>query len=216
MVSKLKQRYLSESDIDRIEKLIGEIEKKTSGELVLAIVPVSDSYFRIRLVGALSGWLLGSCGLYVMECSQHFGFPLSKVLCIQLFAMGLGIILSYFPLLGRRLVPLRIRARNVHREALARFTSLGLNSTRQHTGILVLVSLFEQQVHIIADSGIHRKVPSGYWKTVSDGIAAGFKTNNAAEAVTKALETMGSLLSEHFPPEPNNPNELSNRVRFLT
>ena len=59
----------------------------------------------------------------------------------------------------KRLVASKNRiAEAVHILALASFSEYGLHYTREHTGILILVSLLEHRVEVLADRGINAKV----------------------------------------------------------
>lgn len=214
MVTEFTKRYFSEGDCTQIENQIAEIEKKTSGEIVVALVPTSDSYFRIRLMGALSGGFAATCIALFIEYQGHWGYAFWKLFLIQLFGIFSGITLSYWPVFARILVPKYIRTRNVHREALAQFTALGLHATKEHSGILILLSVFERSVEILADRGIHSKVDAGYWKKHTDKIAEGFSSKQPAAHLAEVLKEIGNKLADHFPPDPLNPNELSNKVRF--
>ena len=54
----------------------------------------------------------------------------------------------------------------VHILALASFSEHGLHYTRDHTGILILVSLVEHRVEVLADRGINAKVEKRTWDEI--------------------------------------------------
>lgn len=215
MVKDFKKRFFSEEECAKIEKKIEEIEKKTSGEVMVVLTPTSDSYLRARLLGGAIGWVLASTFIALEELVAHWGLPATKILALQCLGIAIGQCLSFVPSIARFLVPKAILARNVHRESLAQFSALGLHATKMHTGILVLLSIFERRVEIVADRGIHSKVGSDYWKAQSDLISSGFKEKSPASGLLSSLDQMGSQLAEHFPPDPNDTDELPNKVRFL-
>jgi putative membrane protein len=51
----------------------------------------------------------------------------------------------------------------VQEAAIAHFFNHGLYRTRDKTGLLVLLSVFERRVWILADRGINAKVPQSEW-----------------------------------------------------
>ena len=100
----------------------------------------------------------------------------------------------------------------VHTLALASFTDQGLHHTRDHTGILILISLLEHRVEVLADRGINEKVSPGTWDEIVHSITAGIKSGNASDAFCKAIERCGDILAAHFPRQADDKDELPNRL----
>jgi putative membrane protein len=100
----------------------------------------------------------------------------------------------------------------VHTLALASFTDKGLHHTRDHTGILILISLLEHRVEVLADRGINEKVSSGTWDEIVHSITAGIKSGHASDAYCKAIERCGDILATHFPRQTDDKDELPNRL----
>jgi putative membrane protein len=100
----------------------------------------------------------------------------------------------------------------VHLRSLAAFTAQGLHYTRAHTGILILASLLEHRVEVLADKGINEKVPVGTWDEVVQILTRGLKTRNACDAYCKAIERCGDILAQHFPRPPDDQDELGNKL----
>jgi putative membrane protein len=89
----------------------------------------------------------------------------------------------------------------------------GLHRTQGRTGILLFVSLLEHRVQVLADQGINDRVPSGTWDEVVQGIVAGIRADRPAEALCRAIEQCGELLTHHCPSgSGRNPNELPDRL----
>jgi putative membrane protein len=100
----------------------------------------------------------------------------------------------------------------VHLRSLAAFTAQGLHYTRAHTGILILASLLEHRVEVLADKGINEKVPAGTWNEVVQILTIGLKSGNACDAYCKAIERCGEILAQHFPRPPDDKDELANKL----
>ena len=66
------------------------------------------------------------------------------------------------------LVPKSIANANVRRRASEQFLAQNLHTTTGRTGVLIFVSVAEQRVEIIADSGIDARVPKGTWQNIVD------------------------------------------------
>ena len=78
--------------------------------------------------------------------------------------------------------------------------------------MLVLISVFEHRVWILADQGINAKVPEGQWDDIVKMITAGIKQKRPADAICEALEKIGALLKAHFPIKPDDTDELKNLI----
>ena len=92
------------------------------------------------------------------------------------------------------------------------FYKLGMNETRDKTGIIIYVLLKEQKFYILADSGINEKVEQSTWDKVRDEMQTHFKIGNFGKGVVIGVEKVGNILAEHFPIKFDDTNELSNKV----
>ncbi len=93
-----------------------------------------------------------------------------------------------------------------------------MHATREHSGVLIFVSLLEREVRIIADKGICQKVPQEKWNAIASDLAKGFSPSSELSESSALLATVkkcGDLLKEHFPPLAENPNELKDTVTIL-
>lgn len=94
------------------------------------------------------------------------------------------------------------------------FNHLKMYQTRHRNAVLVYLAPMSRKLAIIGDSAIDAKVGDGYWddevKQLADALAQG----RAAEGVVHAVERIGRKLAEHFPPEADDANELSNDISY--
>lgn len=114
---------------------------------------------------------------------------------------------SVLPLLSKREKRTVLR-----RRAVREFAKLGIQNTRDRTGVLIMVSIEERMVQILAGTGINSIVPENTWSSMVQCITEGIKAGNPAHGILKAVEDIGKLLSEHFPIKSDDSNELSNEV----
>ena len=77
---------------------------------------------------------------------------------------------------------------------------------------MILVSLLEHRVEVLADRGINQKVAQGTWDEVVHIITAGIKSGQACDAFCKAIERCGDILATHFPRQADDKDELPNRL----
>ncbi len=100
----------------------------------------------------------------------------------------------------------------VEEAALTGFFKEGLYRTRDETGVLVFISVFEHKVWILADRGINEKVSEDQWDDIVKIIVDGIKHNRPAESICEAVAKIGDLLKMHFPIGPDDTDELKNLI----
>jgi putative membrane protein len=125
---------------------------------------------------------------------------------------ALGFLLICIPAVKGRLIAKHRITDAVHSRGLAAFTAHGLHHTKAHTGILLLVSLLEHRVVVLADRGINEKVPPGTWDEVVQMLTAGLKSGNGCDAFCRAIQRCGAILAQHFPRSADDVDELANKL----
>ena len=89
---------------------------------------------------------------------------------------------------------------------------MGVDKTRDNTGILIFFLLDERQFYILADKGINEKVEPKTWDSIKNEMQKMFLKGNFSKGIIHGVEEVGKILSTHFPIKPDDTNELSNRV----
>ncbi|NOX17347.1 MAG: TPM domain-containing protein [Chlorobi bacterium] len=92
------------------------------------------------------------------------------------------------------------------------FYKLGMNETRDKTGILIFILLADKKFYILADSGINDKVEQTVWDEIRNEMQNQFKAGNYLDGILYAIEEIGNILARFFPIKPDDTNELSNKV----
>lgn len=203
----------SAEDRAKIKAAITLAEKNTSGEIVPLVVAESGSYAWIHWAYALLGVFVASAMIVQWNKSGNWPIELNEALLLQALGAGIGLLCSTIPWLKRVSIPKRTKNHHVQVAAFAHFLSEGIHHTRDHTGILIFISAFERQVHILGDKGIHEKLGQDFWHEQVGQVAAGLRSGNASDALVAAITTMGNKLAEHFPAMPGDTNELSDDLR---
>ena len=96
--------------------------------------------------------------------------------------------------------------------ALNEFYNLGMDKTRDKTGILLFILLKEKRFQILADTGINSKIEQKAWDDIALGLSDYFKNGNYLEGVVNTVGEMGKILSNHFPKKADDWDELSDEV----
>ena len=100
----------------------------------------------------------------------------------------------------------------VQERAIKAFYEKGLQKTRDKTGVLFFLSLFEHKVWVLADEGIYAKISQEELQQFADEIARSIKQKQAAETLCTEIRRAGDILTHHFPIRPDDINELRDEV----
>jgi putative membrane protein len=206
----------SEQDMNMIRAAVEAAERRTRGEIVPMVVPVSARY---RDVSYLAGLILALVVLAVLSVDhgwgrwqwtgRHPGWMIVWVLA----AYGLGNFIGRFPPIIRLLTSDERMAMKVRLRAERAFYEEGLHKTKEGTGILIFLSLLERRVEILADQAIDARVPPGTWDMLVRDLVQGIRTDRQTEAFCDVIRRCGDLLAIHFPTHGgDNPNELPDEL----
>lgn len=108
--------------------------------------------------------------------------------------------------------PRKLRDLTLEEFALAEFQHLGMEKTRDRTGILLLIILAERKFQILADAGIHHKVAQDVWDAIAAELSNHFKKGEYLTGIIDSIRQMAAILSRHFPRKSDDTDELSNEV----
>ena len=96
--------------------------------------------------------------------------------------------------------------------ALKEFKRLGMEKTRDRTGVLVMLIMSERKFQIIADEGINSKVAPGTWERLASEMSGHFRLGNYVYGICDTIDSVGRELQEHFPRHHDDRDELPNEI----
>jgi len=211
----LVENFLNKAEQERVQAAVSEAEKKTSGEIVPMIVPASYHYPMADVLGGASIALPVSIVLTYILGSMLWVGPTNMWVFMGIF----GVAFVVFHRVVQRVWPLKrifISDREIDEEvqeaALTGFFKEELYRTRDETGILIFISVFEHRVWVLADRGINAKVEKGQWDSIVAHIVSGIKNGQPADAICEAVKDVGTILAEHFPVREDDVDELDNLI----
>lgn len=92
------------------------------------------------------------------------------------------------------------------------FDRLGMARTAARNGVLILIAPKSRNFAVIGDQAVHEKCGDAFWREVADAMAEKFRRGEFTEGVVHGVERAGALLTEHFPVQPGDRNELPDDV----
>lgn len=96
--------------------------------------------------------------------------------------------------------------------ALKEFYKLGMDKTKDKTGVLVFILFKERKFQIIADEGINNKISQEKWTKITNLLIEDFKQERFKDGIIKALDEIKQVLIEEFPRKSDDVDELSNDI----
>jgi putative membrane protein len=211
----LMERFISKADQHKIETCVHEAESHTRGEIVVMVVPASYHYPMAGLLGATAFSFpiavaltpaLG--GLFWAGPSNLWVFLAALIPLFVVFHEAV----KRVHVLKRRFIRGKEMEEEVREAAHIQFFRKGLYRTREETGVLIYISVFERRVSVLGDRGINAMIPETHWNGVVATIVQAIKDGRPAEGICQAVSEVGTILQKKFPIRRGDQNELENLI----
>jgi len=96
--------------------------------------------------------------------------------------------------------------------AVENFFELGMEKTKDKTGVLIYLLISDKKFQIIGDEGVNKRVSKEFWDILAMKVAEYFRSDKFVEGICYAVDEVGKILKREFPMKPGDTNELSNDV----
>ena len=216
----------SESDRELVSAAIAAAEANTAGEIVVIVSSEENRYpatalsvaallaLSAPLIAVLLGWSPG--GMFpdwgAIDPTTHEIRTIEAFIVTQTLIFTALLALLNYTRLGRMLTPSGLRRDRVHRAALTQFKARGLEATEGRTGVLIYVAEPEHIAEVIADTAVFAKVSPDHWGATIVALIDGIKAGKPADGMVAAIGLAGGVLAAHFPPLPDDVNELPDHL----
>ena len=185
---------------------VDAIEAQTSAEIIVCLRGASGRY---RDADYLFGFLsaLGALAVLLLQ-----GRPAPAVTLpagvVAGFFLGTALSANLAPL-RRLLLFRRRRLQEVRTAARAEFVDMGVSRTRDRTGILLYISMFERRVEIVADIGVDPGALGPEWKAAVTALEESLTPRPDVERLLAAMRALGPVLGRGLPrsSEDDEPDE---------
>ena len=204
----LAKNFLSEDEQRQVEACVREVEAETAAEVVPYIAAASHHYPRAELAGSMAAAVFAALIVSLLLDQSLWAF-LITLAATQVLAQQL---LRRYPALKRPFLSPAEVDEEVEEATIKAFYQNGLYRTRDATGIIIYISVYEHRAWVLADEGIDARVDPAVWQQVVDDLTTGIKAGQRAEALCTAVARCGELVREHFPRRADDENELSDLI----
>jgi putative membrane protein len=189
-------RLFGPAEREEIARAVREAEARTAGEIVVSVVPRCDAYANALWKGATLGALAAAVAAAVVRALTDLwiGWLPAWLALPAAGGAAAGYLLALAPAVRRWLVTAEVLDERAQEEAAVEFLRAEVFRTRDRTGILLFLALFERRVVVLGDAGINARVAAGEWESIVADVVAGIRAGRPAAAVVEAVRRCGELL----------------------
>ena len=193
------------------------LEAASGVELVTAVIARADSYSEAPWKAFALGASLAACAAAAWALFEPRWDAFAAVIETAVAVLAAGGVLAlgtvWIPPFARVFVPSERRDTEARQYAQALFLEHGLHRTRHRDGILVLVSLFERRVVVLADRGVSDRVARTEFDAVVAAVTGALTRTSLADALLTGLDRLQDILVQHgFRARAGDTNELPDGV----
>ena len=212
-----EMRELTAEERECIRLTVHAAEQHTNAEIVPMIVSRSGLY---RDAQYRAGLVLSLVVLTLMLTTEIFWLPwgwhgsnAAWLVLATIGAYGVGTWLGTLAPSIRLLTPTGRMQHKVKLRAERAFAKHAISQTRERTGVLIMVSLLERQIYVLADQSIFQRVPSERWSSIVEAAVGQLKRGEIVGGLCQGIRVCGTVLAEVCPGRSgDNPDELSNEL----
>jgi putative membrane protein len=198
--TRIVEMQLTEQERTMIAAKVAILEAKTGTQAVAAVVGKADSYPEAPWKAFALGAGVGALATVIWQLAvADWPTEIAQTGDV-LVILGSGVILAVLTMLympfARWFVDRARRDAEVTQFAESLFFRRGLDRTRGRVGVLLLVSLFERKVLILADEGFDGRIGVDDWGALTRRMTLLLRHGTTANALRTGLDAMVALLLE--------------------
>lgn len=200
-----------------VREHVSGLERATGVEAVVAVIERADSYPEIPWKAFALGTSVAAITVVVaaVRAPGWEAFEAVVEAAVVVLSSGAAAALAsmWIAPFARMLLPQARLEAEVLQYAQAMFLEAGLSKTSGRNGILMLVSLFEHQVAVVADHGIRGKLAQEDFDAAVSAVTAQLKRRRLEAALAAGLSRLEqALLTRGFRRQAGAPNEVPDSV----
>jgi len=190
---------LTASEREAIDARIAAIEAATGAEVVTAVIGKADAYPELPWTAFAGGASLGALATVAADALRPEWAATDATLLAAVMILGAGgacaLAAVFVPAFARLFLRGARRDLEVRQYARSLFLERELFRTRERIGILLLVSLFERRVELLADTGFDGRIGAAEWARVVARMTPYLADGRPAAALLEGLAGVDELLA---------------------
>ena len=200
---------LPPAESEAIDRLIETVEARTGVQVLVAVVPRSDSYAELP-------WKAFALGASLAGAAVVLANLWLTALLDTLIVLGTAAVCALLAVFVPPFARLFLREVRSHAEvkqyAESLFFRRELFRTRERTAVLVLVSRFERRIEVLPDTGLADRVRDTDWRQVIEAMTPHLRDARAFHALQDGIAAVERvLLANGVRATAPTTNELPNR-----
>jgi putative membrane protein len=193
----------------RLGEAIAAVEARSRVELVVVVRPAAGDYLGNDMLVASAAAL----ATLAFQLYSSFEFALHWLLIHPPLAGAVTIaLLRFAPGLRAMFVDEARKQAAVETAAAACFHRKGIRHTRERTGLLIYVALFEERVAVIPDTGISQVIPLDVWRDAIEPIEGVLRDGGDASTLALRLHALADVLARWCEARADDVDELDVRI----
>ncbi len=192
--------FLTDDDKQAIEARVRALEAATGVEVVTMVVGKSDVYPEIVWKAFALGTSLAALAVSLWDFALPGWHTAGAALAAALVILGAGAasatVSLYVPAFARLFLRDARAALEVTQYAEVQFLGREMFATAERTAILLLASLLERRVVLLADSGLRRRIHQHAWDTVIARMTPLLRERRTGAAMLAGLDAIDATLRQ--------------------
>ena len=183
--------HLTQEEQDRVQQAVEAAERLTSAEIVPMIVMRSGLYRDARYLAGLTAAAVVLTTLVTVEVAWlPWGWHAANaawLLLATVIGYGLGHGLGRFAPVIRLFTASERMRHKVRLRAERAFAQHSLSRTRDRNGLLIVLSLLEHQVCVLADQPLFESVPAAVWDHIVAEVLTPVRTGDIIGGLCRGI-----------------------------
>ena len=192
-------RTFSEQERQQLDLRVAETEKRTGAQVVCAVVDRSDVYAELPWKAFALGASVSGAIVFLLDLLRQGWASPAAVLIAVITTLASGatcaLLCVWVPTLARLLLDARRAEVEVRQYAESLFLSRELFATRNRTGVLLFISLFERRVAVLPDTGLATSLAHDNLQKITAGMAAALSAGHVSRALEQGLAGLEDVLA---------------------
>jgi len=209
--------FLDPAAADAVRARVAGLEAASGVEVVTAVIARADSYPEVPWKAFALGASVAALAAAAMALLEPGWEAFEAVVETAIAVLATGGMLAlgtvWITPFARLFIPAERREAEVRQYAQALFLEHGLHRTQRRNGILMLVSLLEHRVVVLADRTVSDRLARTGFDTVVAAVTEVLSRAALVDALLAGLDRLDAILAERgFRARPGDTNELPDAV----